>query len=232
MGHADFVENIACDSRGETRNSASSAPPLGDPECGSNSGNSPEISKSGWGGPRANSGGARSGAGRKPKPKLIVYNGPRWYCVQTRPRAELAVIHAIFGLGLEPYCPKFVDGEGQAPRPLFPGYIFVRFDRTEPAWRGIYAIDGAIQVFSTAPEHPTPLRDSVIDALKAQAGADGVINARPAGVKIINEGAGVRITSGPFADMLAFCQRDDGTRISLLLGQFAITLSRESVEEC
>lgn len=236
------VQTFACDSRESVGVDAPRTPGSNDPECVSNSGNDPEISsklrhggaRENSGGPRPNSGGARPGAGRPRKPVLISYPGLRWYCVQVRPRDDLSVIHAINVLKLEPYLPTFIDGDRQVPRPLFPGYLFVRFDRDEPTWRSIHTIEGVVRVFSTGPEHPTPVRDRVIERIKSQEGADGVIDVRPARPPIITNGAGVRIVSGPFADMRAVCQHDDGTRVSLLLGQFAAayTTERENVVEC
>ena len=56
----------------------------------------------------------------------------RWFAIQVRPRFEKSVAEILAGKGYQqflPLCRACVDGPcGQAERPLFPGYVFCRFD--------------------------------------------------------------------------------------------------------
>jgi len=57
-----------------------------------------------------------------------------WYAIRTRPRFERAVCHALDLAGLDSYAPiyservRWSDRVKIVDRPLFPGYIFSRFD--------------------------------------------------------------------------------------------------------
>lgn len=136
-------------------------------------------------------GGARPGAGRKPKPIVITEPEPiRWYCVRTEYAAELHADVAIRVAGFETFFPllwvppvdahRTADGRAipaKPPRllPLMPRYLLVRFARTNPSWRAICNLRGVEKVFSTHPERPTPIPDRDIDALRVGLAPNGVL---------------------------------------------------------
>ena len=104
-----------------------------------------EFSKMGWGGARANSGGARPGAGRKPKiaPIIIAPLGPRWYVIETHPSAERQVAYELARQGWRGYLPLTAVRRRDRVLPtmmhtehvpLFRGIVFVEIDRDGKTW--------------------------------------------------------------------------------------------------
>lgn len=140
-------------------------------------------------------GGARPGAGRKPKPLLpfaISYatDTPRWFCIRTEHGAETAVDVAIRKEGFETFFPMcwvppvaaHVTSSGRAIQatserlvPLLRSYALARFDRSDPSWRRIASLRGVERIFGTSPEWPTPIPDSQISKLREGLGANGVL---------------------------------------------------------
>lgn len=58
--------------------------------------------------------------------------GAKWVLVKTKPRQERVVVHNLIGRDVEPYCPLYQQPAWhlRAPRgpvPLFPGYVFARW---------------------------------------------------------------------------------------------------------
>ena len=57
-----------------------------------------------------------------------------WYAIQVRPRSEIATAKVLSGKGVEPLVPLYKSRRTWSDRkvdlelPLFPGYIFCRFD--------------------------------------------------------------------------------------------------------
>ena len=191
--------------------------PLGHRECGSHPAAKPEISKFKHGGARENSGGARAGSGRKPILPIAMpapEPGDRWYLVQTHPREDLRAILELARQGFPVHYPTMVVRDDQVPVPLWPGYMFTAFDVTDDRWRGVHSTPGVRRLFSFSAERPHPMRRGYVEGLIAAAGAAGVIDARP---QPIQPGDQLRITSGPFANLVAMCQRTAADRVTVLM---------------
>ena len=66
-----------------------------------------------------------------------------WIAVATRPNAEARAVQNLKRQGYECYCPRIRVSRRHArrsetvTRPFFPGYLFVRLDRTRDQWRPI-----------------------------------------------------------------------------------------------
>ena len=66
-----------------------------------------------------------------------------WIAVATRPNAEAQAVQNLKRQGYECYCPytrvsrRHARRSGTVERPFFPGYLFVRLDRTRDQWRPI-----------------------------------------------------------------------------------------------
>jgi transcription antitermination factor NusG len=151
----------------------------------------PLISK--WGGPRANSGGSRPGAGRKPKPPTIpAYTPevPRWYCVRTEYGAEISADMAIRTAGFTTLFPllwvpavaarrtelgRAIPATPERLIPLLPRYLLVRFNRADPSWRRICTMRGVERLFSTHPERPTSIPDSDVAELTRDLAPNGCL---------------------------------------------------------
>ena len=205
-------------------------------ECVSSGQTDPLFSKIGkHGGPRANSGGARPGSGPKPRPQGYVNTttGPRWYCLQIDPRYDIALRIELEARGFDTFQPVFIDADNQVPRPLFVGYLFVQFDAANPTWRDIPHLraSGVRRLFSASAERPIPMRLGVVEYWIDKAATDGgVIDARPVAPSPIEVGTQVRVVSGPLSDMTGLCRSSTADRVEIMLGGFAVRLSRSMVQ--
>ena len=124
--------------------------------------------------------------------------------------------------------------------PLFARYLFVQFSLGDRDWRRLRSLDGVDYVFSSTPESPTPVPDSVIEAIRALCHGNGCIyprnvdphdlNAPPA----LDIGATVRFVSGPMIDLSGVCRMSGAKRVELLLEimgrPVVMTVPRSAVE--
>lgn len=145
----------------------------------------------------------------------------QWYCVHTRPRKEAQVegyCHNV--LGLETYYPRL-----RRPRvirrvrrimtgPLFPRYLFCRFD---PAafYRLVRYAPEAVDVVHVGPT-PAVVSTALIDEMKQWAGEGfDILTLDPP----LHVGDRVEITDGPMRGLTAVILRtsDDRDRVAILL---------------
>lgn len=216
------------------------------PECGSHPGAGTEISKFGWGGARANSGGRRAGAGRKPASKELAQSriaasihslawpgalGDRWYCARTHYRAELIAIEELVRQGYPAFLPRIERELPDHQRilvPMFPGYLFVRFDRGAERWRPVVSTPGIRCLLGVSPELPIPAPFGMIEALASRANDDGtVLRHRHPRVEPIPAGETVRIANGPFTSFEAVCLMSAGDRVRVLVALFGREVEAE-----
>jgi len=164
------------------------------------------------------------------------YSGLRWYCAETGPGRESLAHHRLQHLGFATFLPLCIREVRHArkievvQRPLFPRYLFIRFDVGAEAWRRAYAAQ-CVRIHGTTPERPTALPAGMVERWQAE-GWDRPI-ARDLGPELIAAGATVAIGAGPFCDRRGICLWDDGTRCAVLLSvmgrQVPTTLPREQV---
>lgn len=197
-----------------------------------------EISKlRGWGGPRANSGGRRPGAGRpRKRPAELLAIGPRWYCVETHGRCEVLAEQALTDEGFDAFCPierREVVRSGKREmqdRPLFPRYLFVRLDTADPAWRSAAHCDGVRRILGR-PERPTSIPEGLVESWLVRT-VDGAVDGTPRALRLaaIQVGARVRLIAGPLTDIEAVVRMSDERRVELLHATLGIIKApREAV---
>jgi transcription antitermination factor NusG len=201
-------------------------------ECGSNGEPASEISKRGRGGARPNSGGARPGAGRKPKPKPLPRVVPvpvvapvpaaRWLCIECWVGRELQVITELHLLQLRTFLPLYLPEPGAVLEPAFPGYVFALTDPADPTWRKIHGRPGVIQVLRRDAERPMEVSAHVMAGLVRLYGEGGTATVpgnRPqwAGLRV---GIDVRVMSGPFDGAIARVLQDLGPRVRVVVDLF------------
>jgi transcription antitermination factor NusG len=98
-------------------------------------------------------------------------------------------------------------------RPFFPGYLFLSLDSECDPWRPINGTFGVLRIV-TSGDRPTPAPVGVVEALKNLCNADGML-ARQANLELRQT---VRVTEGPFADLVGKLHRlDTGARVCVLL---------------
>ncbi|MGH6950109.1 MAG: transcription termination/antitermination protein NusG [Vitreimonas sp.] len=143
----------------------------------------------------------------------------RWYAVHTKLGSEESAAVHLDRQGFEVFLPRSLRTTRRARRittaaaAFFPGYLFVRLDLEVQRWR---SIDGTFGVRGLIKAHDRPLAvpESVIDALLAVTGEEGVLDLASG----IAPGARVRVIGGPFADQLAIVDRMSGAeRVRVLL---------------
>jgi len=157
-----------------------------------------------------------------------------WAAAQLQPNRTKLAVHFLRLEGFETYDPRLRlprrrDRRGQAPPPLFPGYVFVLI---QLQWHVVHRTPGVIRLVSNGNWTPAHVPDAVIEELKAKE-RNGLIDlpkppmARP--------GDRVRVRRGPFAGHLAlFIGMRPRQRVEVLLAllgsQQRVEIAREDVE--
>lgn len=231
-------EISACEAAGEAHSVRPVAPGASTPECGSHGAAGAEISKFRHGGPRANSGGARQGAGRKAKEAPAVvptpprHQGLRWYCLQTAPRGELLAILHLTHRGFPTFLPLHQPDRHQVLRPLFPGWLFTQFDQSAGRWGSIKSAPGVRELYET-----TPLDDAFVVELIRLYGPGGVavLPEKAQGLAPLERGRLVRVKDGHAMDLVGVVQWSDKHKVELLAevmgGAVRIVKKRRDVVE-
>ncbi len=142
-----------------------------------------------------------------------------WYVVQTKPKKEEEATSYLALNHLEVFHPLmevFIQKNGRMTKitqPLFPGYIFVKFDLYQSyplvKWaRGVKKILG----FG---DSPTPLSEEVIQVIKDRMDKDGVVRQTVQ----LKPNDLVRIKSGPLKDLIGIFDRwvSEGERVRILI---------------
>lgn len=131
-----------------------------------------------------------------------AFDGLRWYVVQTKPKQESRADANLRHHGLPTFVPKMKSPRVRGPEgrvsyvvtPLFPGYIFSRFD-ADRQLQNVRLTRGVQKVIGLG-EHATPVEDDVIELIQARIGEDGLVKLGEP-----QRGDAVRVISGPFRSL-------------------------------
>ena len=139
-----------------------------------------------------------------------------WYALTVAPRKEKVTAQTLRGAGLEEFLPLYTakrlwsDRVKKLEKPLFPGYVFCRFD---PRIRqSVMKTPGVVSVVSFG-KHPEPVDDDEIAALQAVC-ASG-LSASPWPTPKI--GSKVQLQEGPLRGLEGVLVEDRKTRLILSL---------------
>jgi transcriptional antiterminator RfaH len=141
-----------------------------------------------------------------------------WYAVSTKMRSEATACASLDRLGIEVFLPmirerKALRGKsGVTTSPLFPGYLFAKFDASRQ-FRAVAYAQGVKNIV-TFGHGPSVVDDSIIQAIRGQAisGAIEFSETR------FSPGQSVRIQDGPLCGLEAvFEKKLDGTSRAVLL---------------
>lgn len=146
-----------------------------------------------------------------------------WYALSTKPRQEELADRNLQRLGVETFYPQLRENRVVRRRrqttvgPLFPGYLFVRFD-AERQYRAVNFAQGVRKLLTFGDEFAT-VDEAVIAALRGRL-EDGYVTLRPAPLA---PGQRVRISDGPFSGLEAIFERDmsGSERVVVLLRTLA-----------
>ena len=144
---------------------------------------------------------------------------PKWYLAQLKPNSHRIAERHLERQGFESFLPY--HGSTRRLRrqfktqntPLFPGYIFVRFDPQRGHWRKINSTQGITRLvqFGAAPE---PVPNTLVEQLMARCDEDAVL----APSTSLSVGDVVTLTQGPFAEFVATVETlPDDQRVWVLL---------------
>jgi transcriptional antiterminator NusG len=128
------------------------------------------------------------------KPDPLAERFP-WYGVRTRSNHEKVASTVLRGKGYDPYLPVYKlrrsgqDVQGGGEHPLFPGYVFCRFDLKKRL--PILMTTGVISVLGFG-KHPAAIPDEEIEAVKAVLRSG--LPAEPCAY--LREGQRIRVNSG------------------------------------
>ncbi len=154
-----------------------------------------------------------------------------WYAIQTKPRKEPSVQAALDQAGIEVYCARIQRPLGRSKRkswkvvPLFPGYLFARFDfgRDYPRVRWTPGLVRVVMSGGT----PLAISETTLSSVR-QIEREG-IRPQPRPVRWA-PGLRVRVVQGPFSGFegqVAVTLRG-GNRVRILLELFR----RQAAVEC
>lgn len=143
-----------------------------------------------------------------------------WYCILTKPQREKQVAEQLGAfLGFEVYFPQ-IQLQRRIRRvrrlvtePLFPRYLFCRFDLA-CNYRAVRYAHDVVDLVSFGPQ-PAVVDDLLIDDLKSWANKDRFSAARSA----FSSGERVQISSGPMQGLQAVILEEysDNERVAVLL---------------
>jgi transcription elongation factor/antiterminator RfaH len=152
-------------------------------------------------------------------PSLPLSGQERWFVVRTQPHREAQAERHLANQHHRIFLPRFLKSRRHARKfetiaaPLFPGYLFVVLDLTRDRWRsvnGTYGVDRLL----TRGGAPEPVPHGLVEQLLLAATPSGLVNSRPD----LDEGQTVRVTAGPFADLLGRLESlDSAGRVRVLL---------------
>lgn len=142
-----------------------------------------------------------------------------WYAVNTKPHQEDLAELTLQRLGVETFCPQLKQNKAIGQRrltvtdPLFPGYLFARFD-LDTHYRAVNYARGVRKVVSFGPD-PAIVDADMIETIKSRLEDGYVTVQRP----LFTPGQAVRIQEGPLEGLEAIFVQEmsDQQRVVLLL---------------
>lgn len=140
-----------------------------------------------------------------------------WYAIQVRPRSEVFAAKALRGKGFAPFVPLYKSRRTWSDRkvdlelPLFPGYIFCRFD---PKTRlPIMTTPNVIRIVGTG-KMPLPIEASEIEAVQQIVQCGYKAEPHP----FITVGTRLIIEKGPLAGLEGIVKGHKNRQLILSIG--------------
>lgn len=164
-------------------------------------------------------------------------NNPSWYAIYTNPKQEERASNNLLAWGVETFSPRlkecrrneFTGAPTYFSKPLFPRYIFARFD-ADRLLQKVWFTRGVKSVVNFN-DSPAQIDDELIDLIKSRVGEDGFVKIG----EELNQGDKVLIKEGPLKTLVGIFERDvkDTDRVMILLSninfQGRVTVDRSMV---
>jgi transcriptional antiterminator RfaH len=137
-------------------------------------------------------------------------NDPRWYVIHTKPKQEYRASGNLLAWGVETLNPKLKSRRPsnfsgllvEQVNPLFPRYIFARFDAATMLHK-VWFTRGVNNVVSFG-GNPLPVSDEIISVLQSKLDADGLVRLSE---DDLAQGDRVKITGGHLRDFEGVFER-------------------------
>jgi len=157
-----------------------------------------------------------------------------WYALHVKPRFEKYVTGQLSGKGYETFLPSYESKRKWSDRvktlslPLFPGYVFCRFNVHSRL--PVLVTPGVMAVVGVG-KTPAPIEESEVSAIR-QVIESGLPAQR---WPYLNEGEMVRVETGPLEGLTGIVTRLKGrdhlvVSVSLLMRSVSVEIDRESVQ--
>jgi transcriptional antiterminator RfaH len=142
-----------------------------------------------------------------------------WFILQFKPNSYHLAKKNLTQQGFETFLPLYDATSRKLSRfintskPLFPGYMFIKFDKAESDWYKInntYGVSRLITFNSTLKSIPT----TIVENLMMRYDLSGKLLP----IKELKKGAQVTVTKGPFANFIATVEKcETNQRIWILI---------------
>src|SRR6478609_8784474 len=143
---------------------------------------------------------------------LALKDNERWYVARTLSQRELHASRQLSNQGFRTFVPRYWKNRRHARKvetvsaALFPRYIFAVLDITRDRWRSVNGTLGVDRLLMCAGE-PQPVPHGVVESLIEATDAEGNIHYEFR----LKEGQAVKVTAGPFVDLVGQLERLDDT---------------------
>ena len=142
-----------------------------------------------------------------------------WYVIQTKPKKEEEAKSYLSTAGVEMFNPLIETftlrnkGMSKELKPLFPGYIFGRFD-LESNYRLVKWAKGVKKILGFG-AYPTPIPEEAVEIIKERTNPQGIVRAK----HDFEPNDVVRVKTGPMKDLAGIFERwlSDRERVRILL---------------
>ena len=148
---------------------------------------------------------------------MALRDPERWYVVRTLPRRELQALQQLENQAYRAFLPRFIKSRRHARKfetvmaPLFPRYIFIVLNLGRDRWRSVNGTLGVDRLLMRAGE-PEPVPHGLVEQLIEATAAGAVAGC------MLKEGQSIRVTAGPFAELVGKLESlDDSERVRVLL---------------
>ena len=141
-----------------------------------------------------------------------------WYALQHKPAQGDRAVQHLQNQEIACFYPKIEVEKIKAGKrtkklePLFPGYVFVNLEQSDPMWAKLRSTRGVLRIVSFA-NRPASIDDEVIAHIKNS--MDKV--AEQGGIK---PGQAIELDDGPFKGINAIFQAYDGEERAIVLVTF------------
>lgn len=151
----------------------------------------------------------------------------KWYAAQIKPNGFERAVANLANQDFETFMPmqrrtiRHARQLRDVLRPVFPGYLFVKFGVDRADWRKINSTFGVTKLVSFVQSEPAAVPDELIAGLKMRCDSKNVLQP----LDDLKSGEKVRLQAGPFADFIGEVDTligDEGVRVLLeIMGQTA-----------